>query len=77
MKHSCAVFISRFSVLKDDGFLAELEARLLFFTASVVLLACASFAFGGTCAAWQWYVPLVLASVWFRGGGYTSLPKSL
>ena len=38
------------------GTALEIFARqVLVFPLLVVLLACASFLFGGTCAAWQWW----------------------
>ena len=34
--------------------LATFERQVLVFPLFVVVLACASFLFGGTCAAWKW-----------------------
>ena len=35
--------------------LETFERQVLVFPLLVVVLACASFLFGGTCAAWQWW----------------------
>ena len=46
--------------------LRELEHKLWLFPALVVLCASAAFLFGGSCAAWQWHLPLVVVAAWGR-----------
>ncbi len=38
--------------------LETFERQVLFFPLVVVVLACASFLFGGRCAAWQWWTAI-------------------
>ncbi len=55
-----------------NALMRQIERKLWAFPVLVVLCAAVAFLFGGTCAAWQWYLPLVVVAAW---GQWRSAPR--